>query len=184
MPIIEITLIKGYEEPTRAAMARRVTEAILASIEAPAEAVTVVIHEVEPANYWRGARQRTPGPARQPAAEVVGAFLKAMEQRDLAEAGRHLAPDFEMVFPGGRRMRKLDELVAWAADRYRSIAKSFEGIEEHSGADETVVWCRGTLAGEWPDGETFQGVRFVDRFEIREGRIVKQEVWNDLGEAR
>ena len=49
----------------------------------------------------------------------------------------------------------------------------------------TVVYCRGTLAGEWPDGRAFAGVRFIDRFEIDDaGRIVDQQVWNDLGEAR
>jgi hypothetical protein len=45
-----------------------------------------------------------------------------------------------------------------------------------------AVWCSGTLAGEWTDGTPFAGIRFVDRFSVRDGMIICQEVWNDLGE--
>ena len=47
-----------------------------------------------------------------------------------------------------------------------------------------VVYARGALSGEWPDGAAFEGVRFIDRFEITGGKIVRQDVWNDIGEAR
>ena len=47
-----------------------------------------------------------------------------------------------------------------------------------------MVYILGTLYGRWTDGSTFAGIRFVDRFEIREGLIVLQEVWNDIGEYR
>ena len=43
---------------------------------------------------------------------------------------------------------------------------------------------RGTLHGRWLDGSAFDGIRFIDRFEIRGGRIVRQDVWNDAGELR
>ena len=44
--------------------------------------------------------------------------------------------------------------------------------------------CHGTLHGEWPDGTAFEGVRFVDRFTIANGKITSQMVWNDLEAAR
>jgi limonene-1,2-epoxide hydrolase len=40
----------------------------------------------------------------------------------------------------------------------------------------------GTLYGEWPDGRAFEGIRFIDRFVVRGGRLADQKVWNDLGE--
>jgi 4-oxalocrotonate tautomerase family enzyme len=46
--------------------------------------------------------------------------------------------------------------------------------------DHAVVTCHGHLHGEWPDGTAFEGVRFIDRFEIRAGRLTRQDVWNDL----
>ncbi len=38
--------------------------------------------------------------------------------------------------------------------------------------------------GRWPDGRPFEGVRFMDRFEVAGGLVRRQEVWNDLAEAR
>jgi len=45
-----------------------------------------------------------------------------------------------------------------------------------------VVYCFGTLYGEWPDGRPFEGIRFIDRFVARAGKLADQKVWNDLGE--
>jgi len=42
------------------------------------------------------------------------------------------------------------------------------------------VYCYGTRYGEWSDGTPFDGVRYIDRFPIRDGKIFGQEVWNDL----
>jgi hypothetical protein len=42
------------------------------------------------------------------------------------------------------------------------------------------VYCYGTLHGEYLDGRVVDRVRFIDRFEIRNGLICEQDVWNDL----
>ncbi|MDO7593790.1 MAG: hypothetical protein MUQ90_00250, partial [Burkholderiaceae bacterium] len=47
----------------------------------------------------------------------------------------------------------------------------------------TVVYARGTLSGNWLDGEPFSGIRFIDRFEVVDGLLVRQDVWNDIGES-
>jgi hypothetical protein len=111
---------------------------------------------------------------------LVRAFLGAMEARDLGAARALTGPGFAMTFPGGTTFTRLEDLVAWASSRYRSIAKTYERFDAAGG----VVYCFGTLAGEWPDGTAFRGIRFIDRFEIAGGRIVDQKVWNDLAEAR
>lgn len=115
--------------------------------------------------------------------ETVRAFLSAMENRDLASAQAYLTGDFEMEFPGGEKMRTLDELIAWAKPRYRSVGKKYERIDlSDASHGSAVVYCFGTLHGTWNDGTPFSGIRFIDRFTIISGKIASQKVWNDLGE--
>ena len=110
--------------------------------------------------------------------DLVRAFLRAMEARELDRAAAMLAPGFRMRFPGAAPMTDLAALVAWSRDRYREVAKTFHGIEEAAGG--RVVWAHGTLAGLWTDGTPFRGIRFADRFEVERGRIARQDVWNDM----
>ena len=44
--------------------------------------------------------------------------------------------------------------------------------------------CHGELAVEWLDGSTSASVRFIDRFELTDGLITRQDVWNDLALAQ
>ena len=112
------------------------------------------------------------------AEQVVRQYLEAMERRDLAAARRLLAPGFFMVFPGGRRFDSVEALVDWARGRYRSARKTYERFD----TAEDVVYCFGTLSGEHLDGSPYSGIRFIDRFTVRGGRLVDQQVWNDMGE--
>jgi hypothetical protein len=43
-----------------------------------------------------------------------------------------------------------------------------------------AVYVYGTLEGERLDGTPISGVRFIDRLTFHAGRIVQQDVWNDL----
>lgn len=113
-------------------------------------------------------------------AAVVRAYLEAMEARDLERARRFLGPSFAMTFPGDVRLHSLEALIAWAQPRYRFVRKTCERFD----AMGPVVYCFGTLGGLWPDGTPFQGIRFIDRFELAGGLIVRQDVWNDLAEVR
>ena len=56
-------------------------------------------------------------------------------------------------------------------------------VAEGGTHDETVVYQTGTLYGEWPDGTPFEGNRYVDRYVVRRGKIVRMEVWNDSAES-
>jgi hypothetical protein len=40
------------------------------------------------------------------------------------------------------------------------------------------------LQGTWLQGAPFEGIRFIDRMEVRDGLITRQDVWNDLAEHR
>ena len=118
------------------------------------------------------------------AEKTVRDYLAAMEARDLAAARRFLAPGFKMEFPGPVRMSGLDELLAWAAPRYRFARKTYCRIDTCGNHAEAVVYCFGTLSGAWPDGSAFAGIRFIDRFTLQGGLLIDQTVWNDMGEVR
>lgn len=116
---------------------------------------------------------------------VVRTFLSALEQRDIATAGRFLAPDAKIVFPGGAIRRSIDEIVAGSALKYQKVGKTIEQIDVLSRENGTAtVYCFGTLHGRWADGAPFDGIRFIDRFEIRSGRILRHDVWNDAAYRR
>jgi ketosteroid isomerase-like protein len=115
---------------------------------------------------------------------VVRDFLQAMQSGDLAGAQSFLSPDFRMCFPGAVVLHTLQELTAWAAQRYARIGKHYEQFEESWQGDVTVVFCHGSLQGTWLDGGSFEGIRFIDRMEVRSGQITRQDVWNDLAEHR
>ncbi len=124
---------------------------------------------------------------------VVRNYLAAMEARDLEKAKTFLSPGFTMVFPGGHEFRTPEELIVWAKSRYQQVAKEYEAFEsvavvaaEGETAEnidgETIVYCRGTLFGQWLDGSSFAGIRFIDRFTVSGDQIISQVVWNDLAE--
>ena len=115
--------------------------------------------------------------------QTVRNFLSAMEQRDLPAAKAMLAPGFVMLFPGGARMTALEELVEWAAQRFRRARKTYERFDVAPGADgASIVYCFGTLHGEALSGKSFAGIRFIDRFTVAGGLIRDQMVWNDMAE--
>ena len=81
-------------------------------------------------------------------------------------------------------MRDPAETSAFNAARYRWVKKRIERTETVLGGTdaETVVYSLGTLYGEWPDGASFEGNRYVDRYVVSNGLIVKMDVWNDSAE--
>ncbi len=126
----------------------------------------------------------TPPSENLPAATAVAlAFLDAMERRDLDAARRFVTADFTMCFPGGVAMRSLADLVERSSKRYRSVGKTFERLDHCRAQSAEVVYCSGRLHGVWLDGRAFSDIRFIDRFELADGLIRRQDVWNDMGEA-
>lgn len=124
-----------------------------------------------------------PSPIRA-AEQLVRDFLAALEIRDLDRAADMTAPDFRMVFPGPAVFDDFEGLLAWAAPRYSWVKKTIEATESCLRPDGSVsVYCFGTLYGEWLSGKPFRDIRFIDRFLVRAGKLVQQDVWNDLAEG-
>lgn len=185
MPIVELHVLEGYDASAKQRLGAALTDAVRLVVPTAPDLVTVMIHDLPAENYYRGRTQRSPAPAKEDPAEIVRAFLAAMQARDLDTAQGFLANGFKMQFPGAAPMTTLQELIAWAQPRYRFVTKTYEGFDTmQSAAEAAIVYCRGTLAGEWPDGTPFDTIRFIDRFEVVDGKLTQQDVWNDIAETR
>lgn len=117
------------------------------------------------------------------AAQLVKRFLRTMEERDLATAEAMMAPGAEIIFPGGKNFSSQREMVEASRGRYQWVKKSFDRIDVYQADDSQVVYVLGTLHGVNRHGVPFSDVRYIDRFVIKNGRIARQEVWNDLAES-
>ena len=116
------------------------------------------------------------------AAEIVERFLEASMVPDPEKAATFISPELSITFTGGRKYSHPRETAAFNAKRYKWVKKRFERTDVVPGTGETIVYNIGTLYGEWPDGTAFEGNRYVDRFVVRGGKIVKMDVWNDSAE--
>jgi phenylpyruvate tautomerase PptA (4-oxalocrotonate tautomerase family) len=183
MPVISVTLLPGYPQEAQHRLVQRLAHTARSVIDASDAGTTVFVQEVSA--YRRDGKVfASGGPVLPDASQCVSEFLECMAVRDLEGAQAFLAPNFEMAFPGGEKMHQLSELLAWAAPRYRRIAKTDMAYDESWQGDKTVVYCRGVLSGEWLDGSEFKNIRFIDRFEVVKGKLQRQDVWNDLAEIR
>lgn len=118
------------------------------------------------------------------AIETVTSYLRLVEERRLDDATRYLASGITLTFPGGRTFSNLADQVASSATRFRTVRKVHERFDAVEVDGSIIVYSLGTLEGEGPDGRRFSGVRYIDRFDVRDGLIVDQRVWNDLAEMK
>ncbi len=185
MPVVELHVLEGYDADAKQRLGEALTDAVRLVVPAHPDLVTIMIHDLPATDYYRGRTTRTPAPAKPDPAGIVRQFLTAMEARDLTLAKSFLAEGFEMQFPGTGPLHALEDLIAWAQPRYRFVTKAYDGFDVmQSPSDAAIVYCRGTLSGEWPDGTAFEGIRFIDRFEVVDGTLTKQDVWNDIAETK
>lgn len=184
MPIIEAHLLSGYDDDAKTRLGKALTDAVQLVVPAAPDAITVILHEMATAHYMRGGTHRSGAPALPDPCAVVRDYLAAMEARDLDKAQKMLGDGFVMNFPGAPGLRTLDELIAWSKPRYKFVKKTHDGFDACQGEGHAIVYARGTLFGEWPDGSAFQDIRFIDRFEVTAGRITRQDVWNDIAAVK
>lgn len=114
---------------------------------------------------------------------LVKRFLRTMEARDLEAAEAMMAPGAQITFPGGKVFSSQREMVEASRGRYQWVKKTFDRIDSFTGDDGQVVYVMGTLHGLNRHGLSFSDVRYIDRFLLKDGLIVQQDVWNDLAES-
>jgi ketosteroid isomerase-like protein len=115
--------------------------------------------------------------------EIVKAFLDASMAPDPERAAALMSKDVVITFTGKRVMPTVHGVTAFNASRYQWVKKQlgdFDWMEKSPG--HVVVYCTGFLYGVWPDGRDFAGNRYLDRYEVVDGSIVKMDVWNDSAE--
>jgi hypothetical protein len=113
----------------------------------------------------------------------VKRFLRTMEARDLETAEAMMAPGARITFPGGKVYSSQREMVEASRGRYQWVKKTFDRVDSFTEDDGQVVYVMGTLHGVNRHGLPFSGVRYIDRFRLKDGLIVQQDVWNDLAES-
>jgi hypothetical protein len=101
---------------------------------------------------------------------------------DPGTVARYIAEPLKLTFTGARAFSH--------PRRERSVQRQALQVGQKAMERSDVVPGRGkqssnvgTLYGEWPDGTPFRGNRYVDRFVVRDGKIVQMDVWNDSARA-
>ncbi|AXS42709.1 nuclear transport factor 2 family protein [Breoghania sp. L-A4] len=117
-----------------------------------------------------------------PEARIVYDYLEASMKPDPDLAATYVADTVTITFTGGRTFDHPSGPTGFNAKRYKWVKKRMDTFDVAEGPNGTVVYSVGTLYGEWPDGTPFEGNRYVDRFEVENGKITKMDVWNDSAE--
>ena len=115
-------------------------------------------------------------------ARIVRDYLDASMKPDPELAATFVADNVVITFTGGRKFNHPSGPTGFNAGRYKWVKKRMDRFDVATGPEGTVVYSVGTLYGEWPDGTPFEGNRYIDRFEVENGKIVKMDVWNDSAE--
>jgi len=115
-------------------------------------------------------------------ARIVRDFLDASMVPDPERAATYMAETVTITFTGGRVYDHPSGPASFNAARYKWVKKDMRQFDVAKGTEGTVVYSTGYLYGEWPDGTPFEGNRYVDRFVVENGLIVKMDVWNDSAE--
>lgn len=117
-----------------------------------------------------------------PEAQIVYDYLEASMKPDPELAATYMADEVVITFTGGRVFDHPSGPTGFNAMRYKWVKKDMRQFDVATGEQGTVVYSTGTLYGEWPDGTPFEGNRYVDRFVVRDSKIVQMDVWNDSAE--
>lgn len=115
---------------------------------------------------------------------IVEAYLERSMVPDPEGAAAYVADDFRLVFTGGRRFGKPADASAFNAKRYAWVKKEFlrtdAALDLETG--DVHVYNSGYLYGQWKDGTAFETNRYIDKFIVRNNKIVATDVWNDSAE--
>lgn len=169
MPVVETTIIEGYDAPTKARLLKGMTRVVRSVMAAPLDGVVTILREVSPSAYARGGVSRVPGPPLPPATEVAAALSEALGKGDAAAAGALVLDSFAAIGTMGEQLDLAGAIAAASAWR-----KTYESFEEAFTDEGSLVFAHGTMTS---GGEV---VRFIDRFRMAGKQISEQVTWASL----
>ena len=103
-----------------------------------------------------------------------------MEKRDLKLANSFINDVFIITCPGNKIFHTIESFLDWGKHRYKKIKKDISAIDLSFNGSNAIIYCHGTLQGEWLDGKPFKGIGFIDKFHTKHSKIISQEIWNAL----
>jgi len=116
------------------------------------------------------------------AVEIVNQFLEASMEPNPTLAATFMDDRVKITFTGRREMANAQQITEFNKSRYEWVKKSIKQTDAVQKEDHCIVYSIGFLYGEWKDGTPFNGNRYTDRFEVRQGKITKMDVLNDSAE--
>lgn len=114
---------------------------------------------------------------------MVARYLELFMERRLDEAQDLLAPDAQLIFPGGAVQTSLTDVADEVGRLYERVEKDITRTWTAMRGDDIIVTMTGYLFGVSRTVGAFEKVRFIDFFTVRDGRIVSQEVINDAAQV-
>lgn len=163
MPVVETTVIEGYDAATKSRLLKGMTRVVRSVMAAPPDGVVTILREVSPSAYARGGVSRVPGPPLPPATEVAAALAEALAKGDAAAAAKLVTEDFAAITGEGQSTGLADAVKAAQA-----AGKRYESFVEALTDDGSLVFAHGTLAS---------GKRFIDRFRLAGPVVAEQASW-------
>ncbi len=160
MPVIETTLIEGYDAETKARLMKGMARVVRSVIAAVPEGTITVIREVSPSSYARGGIPRVPGPPLPPSVDFAADFAKALASGDAAKAAAFLSPEFAATDAKGAPTDLVGLMKSAAGRTYTRFDESVN--------DETVLVFAEGMAGS---------ARFMERFTISGKLISGYAIW-------
>ncbi len=159
MPVVQMTVIEGYDDATKARLLKGMTHVVLSVMAAKPDGVVTMLNEVKASAYARGGVSRVPGPPLPSGIEVIREFSRALSGSDRGQAARYLGEGCVCTDAGGMERNPLN-MPEWLGDL------DYADFDEALTEDGTVVYARRQ-----------RGAGSVERFHVRHGRIMDIQSW-------
>lgn len=116
---------------------------------------------------------------------IVEAYLERSMVPDPEGARAYVSDDFDITFTGGRKFAGPHQTAGFNAKRYKWVKKKFIRTDAayDAATGDVHVYNTGYLYGEWHDGTAFETNRYMDKFIVRDGKLIRTDVWNDSAEV-
>lgn len=159
MPVVQMTVIEGYDEATKSRLLKGMTHVVLSVMAAKPDGVITMLNEVKASAYARGGVSRVPGPPLPSGVEVVQHFVGALTSSDADLAVQYLADDCTCIDAAGAARSAL-QLKGELANL------DYVDFDEALTDDGTVVYARRK-----------NGANSLERFHVRHGKIIAIQSW-------